>query len=143
VRNGTFYIYLTQLDATATNWLIISYPDDKKDELALLATGEGQLDELTTHLKPEMAAFAYLRVNIANDQYSQRTKFVLIQWCGENVRVMRKAKLSIHNSEIKNVLHAYAIEVAADDTNELKQDQILLLLRKAGGANYDRQSSQY
>lgn len=32
---------------------------------------------------------------IANDELSKRTKFAFISWCGANVGVMRKAKLSV------------------------------------------------
>jgi hypothetical protein len=31
----------------------------------------------------------------SNDELSLRTKFVLICWCGEDVGVMRKAKMSV------------------------------------------------
>ena len=37
----------------------------------------------------------------------------------------------------------FAVQVAADNVGELNYDQIILLLKKAMGANYDRQSSGY
>lgn len=35
------------------------------------------------------------RVKVANDELSQRVKFVLVPWCGPQVKVMRRAKLSV------------------------------------------------
>lgn len=76
-------------------------------------------------------------------RYSQRIKFVLVPWCGEKVGIMRKAKLSIQISDVKNVLRNFHIEVPASQTSELTESEIMTRLRRAGGANYDRQSSNY
>lgn len=76
-------------------------------------------------------------------RYSQRVKFVLVPWCGDEVGIMRKAKLSIQISEVKNILRNYHIEFPASHTQDLKEDEVMNKLRRAGGANYDRQSSNY
>lgn len=64
-------------------------------------------------------------------------------WCGDKVGVMRKAKLSIQIAEVKSVLRNYHIEVPASSVQDLSENEILTRLRRAGGANYDRQSSNY
>jgi hypothetical protein len=79
---------------------------------------------------------------------------------------MRKAKLSVHISEVKDVIKVFAIEIPASDADDLEEADILLRLRRAGGmsfsshhttspfhstyphtditgANYDRQDSNY
>lgn len=56
---------------------------------------------------------------------------------------MRKAKLSIQIADVKNVLRNYHIEVPASHVNDLDEKDIMTRLRRAGGANYDRQSSNY
>lgn len=76
-------------------------------------------------------------------RYSQRVKFVLVPWCGESVGVMRKAKLSIQIADVKNVLRNFHIEVPASSTQDLDEKDIMTSLKRAGGANYDRQSSNY
>lgn len=76
-------------------------------------------------------------------RYSQRVKFVLVPWCGEAVGVMKRARLSIQISEVKNVVRSYHIEVPASHVHDLDEADILTRLRKAGGANYDRQTSAY
>lgn len=82
----------------------MNYIDDKTDTLKLAGSGSGGLAELTKALSQKEASFGYLRVTIGNDELSRRAKFVLISWCGNQVKVMRKAKLSVHNSEVKEVI---------------------------------------
>lgn len=76
-------------------------------------------------------------------RYSQRVKFVLVPWCGESVGVMRKAKLGVQIADVKNILRNFHIEVPASTTHDLEENDIMTRLRRAGGANYDRQLSTY
>ncbi|GAA5943297.1 coactosin family protein [Sporobolomyces koalae] len=125
-------------DKTETKWLLIDYVSPSKDTLELTATGSGGLEELKGHLKPENASFAYVRIKYANDTESTREKFILVTWIGSSVKVMRKAKLSVHSADVKRVLSQYSIEVPAGSIEDLNEEQIVTRLRKAGGASYDR-----
>ncbi|TPX40887.1 hypothetical protein SeMB42_g05830 [Synchytrium endobioticum] len=130
-------------DKTDTNWLCMQYQDEKSDALVLAGTGSGGLAEFSAQLKDDQAAFGYLRMVVGNDALSQRAKFLLVSWCGAKVRVMRKAKLSVHIADVKTVLKSYSVEVAASSLDELKDKDLQLMLKKAMGANYDRQTSAY
>ncbi|KAI9500778.1 hypothetical protein GGI25_006291 [Coemansia spiralis] len=131
-------------DKSETTWILLEYDESSKSDVLQVATkGSGNIEELKTHLKEDAAAFGYIRVPMANDELSQRTKFVLISWCGPKAKVMRRAKLGVQKSELKKVLCSFSIEVPADDVADLNAKEILLLLKKAGGANYDRQNSDY
>lgn len=105
--------------------------------------GSGGLEELKSNLGSDKAAYAYLRMTVGNDEYSKRAKFVFISWCGPDVKVMRRAKLSVHGTTVKTVIKNFAVEMAASSIKDLKEEDITLLLKKAMGANYDRQSSNY
>ncbi|KAG8775286.1 hypothetical protein FRB91_011450 [Serendipita sp. 411] len=124
-------------DRAEINWLLIDYEGPRSDKLKLTATGNGGLEELKEHLSDDNASFAYVRVAYSNDRESQREKFVLVVWIGENVKVMRKAKISVHSADVKTVLRTFSIEVAAKDKDDLKEEPIVVRLRKAGGASYD------
>ncbi|KAI8903388.1 hypothetical protein EDD86DRAFT_215255 [Gorgonomyces haynaldii] len=130
-------------DKTDTNWLLLEYQDEKTDVLKLTGTGTGGLAEFKNALKPDRAAFGYVRMVVGNDELSKRAKFVLVSWCGPQVKVMRKAKLSVHIADVKKVVSSFAIEVQAVSLDDLKENDVQLLLKKAMGANYDRQASQY
>ncbi len=82
-------------------------------------------------------------MTVGNDELSKRSKFVLITWCGPQVKVMRKAKLSVHISSVKAVVKNFAVELAATTKSEVNEKDLTLLLKKAMGANYDRQASAY
>lgn len=131
---------------------------DKSDKLVLSETGTGDLAEFASKLDPTKASFGFVRVTYSNDDHSQRVKFAFVTWIGEQVKVMRRAKVSVHSSDVKNVIRSYSIEVSAENTDDLKevshryaglrgseaakltrsQDDIVQRMRKAGGANYDR-----
>ncbi|ORY25712.1 hypothetical protein BCR39DRAFT_543048 [Naematelia encephala] len=129
---------LIRKDDNDTNWLLLDYESDKSNTLHLTATGSGGLAEFTAALQPSRASFGYVRVKYANDEHSFREKFCLVIWIGEEVKVMRRARVSIHTADVKNVLRAYSIEVSASSLADLKEADIVQRMRKAGGANYDR-----
>jgi len=124
-------------DKSATNWMLVSYEGDKGDKLVLTSTGEGGLKELAEAFDDAQAQFAYTRVNYSSDPQSVRNKFVFITWIGPSTRVMRKAKVSVHAADVKQVLRQYAVEVAARERGDLEEEPIVVRLRKAGGASYD------
>ncbi|KAG8693569.1 hypothetical protein FRC09_010419 [Ceratobasidium sp. 395] len=125
-----------------TNWLVIKYESERSDKLKLVATGTGGLTELregeaSSHLGDGEVAYAYVRVAYANDKESKREKFILVTWIGEEVKGLRKAKVSVHSADVKKVLNSYSIDVSAHKADDLKEEPIVIRLRKAGGASYD------
>ncbi|CEP15766.1 hypothetical protein [Parasitella parasitica] len=130
-------------DKSETNWAFFDFADGKPDRLQVAGFGNGGLSEFVEKLKDNVAGWGYLRMNLSNDEYSQRVKFVLVPWCGDQVGVMRKAKLSVQLTEVKKVITSFHVEMPASSTKDLTEDDIMNKLRRAGGANYDRQSSNY
>ncbi|KAH9855338.1 actin depolymerizing protein [Lenzites betulinus] len=124
-------------DKTDTNWLLLDYESDRSDKLQLTSTGSGGLAELRDHLEDGRASYAYVRVQYSNDKESTREKFILVVWIGPNCKVMRKAKISVHSADVKSVLRVYSVEVPAREKDDLKEEPIVVKLRKAGGASYD------
>jgi len=119
------------------NWVLVDYEGDRSDKLVVTATGTGGLTELQEQLDPDKASYAYARVTYSNDKESQREKFILITWIGSGCKIMRKAKISVHAADVKSVFRAYSIDVAAKEKDDLKEEPIVVRLRKAGGASYD------
>ncbi|KIJ99910.1 hypothetical protein K443DRAFT_622580 [Laccaria amethystina LaAM-08-1] len=119
------------------NWLLLDYETDRSDKLQVSKTGKRGLIELREALDESKASFAYARVTYSNDKESTREKFILVVWIGSNCKVMRKAKISVHAADVKNVLRVYSIEVAAREKDDLNEDPIVTRLRMAGGASYD------
>ena len=125
----------------------ISLKSDRSDKLQLTATGSGGLEELRERLDESKASFAYVRVQYANDKESKREKFVFVVWIGPGCKVMRRAKvgaaflrcisvhscvsqISVHAADVKQVLRVYSLEVPAREKDDLKEEPIVVRLRK-------------
>ncbi|PIL23508.1 hypothetical protein GSI_14820 [Ganoderma sinense ZZ0214-1] len=124
-------------DKSETNWLLLDYESDRSDKLQLTSTGSGGLAELRDQLDDSKASYGYVRIQYSNDKESVREKFILVIWIGPNCKVMRKAKISVHTADVKSVLRVYSVEVPAREKDDLKEEPIVIKLRKAGGASYD------
>ncbi|KAG6897248.1 hypothetical protein C0992_003138 [Termitomyces sp. T32_za158] len=120
-------------DKSDTNWLLLDYISDRSDKLQVTQTGTGGLAELREVLDDTKASYAYARVTYSNDKESTREKFILVVTillpC-PNCKIMRKAKISVQAADVKKVLRVYSIEVAAEVKDDLKEDPIVVKLRK-------------
>ncbi|CAD0115206.1 unnamed protein product, partial [Aureobasidium uvarum] len=125
-------------DKSATTWMVLKYISGTSDALKLDSTGEGDIAEMVEHLGDDEAAYAFVRMQVGNDELSTRIKFVFVSWC-----VMRRAKMTTQIGQVKQVLRSYAIEIQTDSKTDLKESEVTMKLRKAMGANYDRQASGY
>lgn len=70
-------------DKSETTWLILKYESAMKDNLRLDKTGTGDIAAMCEFLGPDEAAYAYIRMKLGNDEYSERVKFAFIVWQGE------------------------------------------------------------
>ncbi|CAD6576844.1 MAG: hypothetical protein CYPHOPRED_006103 [Cyphobasidiales sp. Tagirdzhanova-0007] len=124
-------------DKSETSWLLLQYCEGKKDKLELAKKGTGNaIAEIKPLLKDDQAMYGYARIDYANDKESQRQKFILIIYIGTQVKVMRRAKISVQKGDVVRVLKAFSIEVPIDSADHLNEVDIVKKLRAAGGANY-------
>jgi len=70
-------------DKSETTWLVLKYASATSDSLKLDKTGSGDIAEMCDTLGDDEAAYAYVRMKLGNDEYSERTKFVFVVWAGE------------------------------------------------------------
>jgi hypothetical protein len=70
-------------DKSETTWLVLKYASASSDNLTLAKTGTGDIAEMTEVLGDDEAAYAYVRMKLGNDEYSERTKFVFVVWQGK------------------------------------------------------------
>ncbi|KAF2798867.1 actin depolymerizing protein [Melanomma pulvis-pyrius CBS 109.77] len=130
-------------DKSETTWLVLKYVSATSDSLKLDKTGTGDIAEMAEALGEDEAAYAYIRMKLGNDEYSERTKFAFVVWQGPGTKIMRKAKMSFQSGQVKQVIRTYAVEIQTSDKKELDAELVTMKLRKAMGANYDRQGSGY
>jgi hypothetical protein len=81
-------------DKTDTDWVLCGYTEDGK-ALQKRGAGSGGLAEMAESFVDNEPMYGYLRVT-AGDEESIRQKFVLVTWCGPEVKALKKAKMSVH-----------------------------------------------
>ncbi len=79
----------------------LTLQSDKSNVLTLTSTGTGDLADLASNLQPQRASFAYAKVKYNNDEHSFREKFILVIWIGDEVKVMRRAKVCLSGREME------------------------------------------
>lgn len=50
----------------------------------------------------------------------------------------RTPQVSVHAADVKRIFSSFSIQVNASTLADLKEDEIVVRLRKAGGASYDK-----
>ncbi|KAJ3428443.1 coactosin [Anaeramoeba flamelloides] len=121
-------------DNTETNWMACGYVG-KTNDLEMIGSGSGGIDEMKSLFDPTLVIYGYLRV-IAGDEESKRPKFVFVVWVGENCGVMRRARVSVHKSDVKKVIKQFAVEWPGTELSEFEYEDIMKQVRKVGGADY-------
>lgn len=117
---------------TDTEWAIFTYDDNGTIKLGQKGAGYENFENL---FKDDERAYGYVRFTMG-DELSKRTKFVFINWCGKDVKPIRRAKMPIDKDRVKETIKNFAVEVTADDRKDLEEETIRTLLQNAGGANY-------
>jgi len=119
-------------DKTATNWVLLSYQGENTNDLALLAKGDGGVHELIRHLNDKIVAYGLVRV-IEKFDNSDTVKFVYVNWVGEGIHRMLRARLGTHSGAIKEIIAPYHVNVDATTLSEISEDIITHTVSKASG----------
>eukprot|EP00003_Mantamonas_plastica_P025982 TRINITY_DN518_c1_g2_i1.p1 TRINITY_DN518_c1_g2~~TRINITY_DN518_c1_g2_i1.p1 ORF type:complete len:268 (+),score=108.81 TRINITY_DN518_c1_g2_i1:614-1417(+) len=125
-------------DSSETDWCTFGY--EAKNTIVFEEKGTGGHEELMTKFPEDKVIYALLRL-VDGDRESRRIKFVFITWVGEYVGGMAKGRVSIHKDGVAGTMGQFHVEVRADDLDDLAEDKLRKLLKKAGGADYDTGSN--
>uniref|UniRef100_A0A8H7K400 ADF-H domain-containing protein n=1 Tax=Bionectria ochroleuca TaxID=29856 RepID=A0A8H7K400_BIOOC len=117
-------------------WFLLSSAGDRSSRLVLFAEGKNGLDELKDKLVDNQVLYGYQRIEYNNDTESKRVKFVVIVWIGPEVKVMRRARVSVEKGGVIEKLGPHAT-VDASDRGDIVRDDLVKQLRKNGGADYN------
>jgi hypothetical protein len=119
-------------DANPTSWVVFGYDGNK---IVVQATGSGGFGEFQAVFKDDQCQFGFVRVN-TGDNESKRAKFVFVSWVGVSVSPLKRAKVSVHKANVKEIVRDYACEIHAENPDELSEQIVMEKVIKSGGANY-------
>jgi len=109
-------------DKTDTNWAVFGYADDinggNVNTITSGGKGSGGYAELTQNLVTGRRLYAFLRY-VSGDELSARAKFVFISWVPQGVPIRKRASVSTHKAFVKDVVKDFAIELHAEDLNDI------------------------
>jgi len=127
-------------DRDPTTWALFSYSPESpasgsaptSSTLYLNATGTGSITEITQHLDETSIGYALYRTT---DQFDMTTnvKFVYIQWIGDKVKVVRKARIATHKGALRDFFGQYHVDVDVSNATELSDDIIREKVQFAAG----------
>jgi len=110
-------------DASATNWVLFGYEDAKAQKIVSLGKGSGGITELASHLQDDIVAYGLVRKTDQIDD-STTVKFAFINFLGDNVPRMQRARVSVQQGAIKDFLGQFHVDINAS-TKEEVTDAIL------------------
>jgi len=119
-------------DASGTNWVLASYDAPNSNNVVLLGSGAGGSAELLGHLKDDIVAYGLVRQSEKFDD-STRAMFAFINWTGENIHRMLRAKLGTHSGAIKEIFSPYHVSINAEKDNEISEAIITTTIRETIG----------
>jgi len=118
-------------DQSETEWAVMKI---EGDAIKLTSSGTG-FDKFKASFGAGDRGFGFYRVN-TGDELSKRAKFVLLTWVGPGVSFVKRGKMSVDKTLIKEVVLNYSVEIQLDNDNDFEFDYFKQEVDKAGGAKY-------
>jgi len=119
-------------DATSTNWVLLTYDGPNSNTITLAGSGSGGSEELISLLREDNVGYGLIRQTETYDD-SQRVMFAYINWVGENIHRMLKARLGTHSGAVKGILTPYHADIDATNHSEISADIITTTIRRTMG----------
>ncbi|GAB0094014.1 Drebrin-like protein [Sergentomyia squamirostris] len=117
-------------DKTDTDWALFGY-EGQTNDLKVVGTGNGGLDELNEDLNSGKIMYAFVRVQ---DAKTSLPKNILINWQGEGAPVLRKGTCANHTRDVANLLKGAHLTINARLEDDVDQERILQKLSLVGSA---------
>jgi len=119
-------------DTSSTDWCLFGYEGGKGNTIVSLGKGSGGLEELLQNTKNDIVCYGLLRKTLQIDE-SLTVKFAFIQWIGENIDRMHKARLGTHKGAINELFAPYHVDLLCNNVSEVNDDLIMQKIKDASG----------
>lgn len=117
------------------NWFVLNYSGPTK--LQVLSSGNGGLKELAEQFQPDQVMFGFLKVGAEDRKAvtSSRQKLALITWTGENVGIMKKAKVGPQRQDLINEIQGIQFFMQASEPTDVDMMHMASEILRSGGAH--------
>ncbi|PRP81054.1 hypothetical protein PROFUN_11132 [Planoprotostelium fungivorum] len=130
IRNA---IKEVRADDNPTDWALVGYEGDKGSTLVLNGKGSGGLEELRSHLRENAVGYGLLRTTDKIDN-SVTVKFVFINWVGEKIDRMHRARLGTHKGQVHDLFAPFHVDINAAVESEVTADIVREKVQDASGS---------
>jgi len=115
----------TVRSTSTTNWALFGYVDNNQyDTVHLMGTGTGGAAELGNQLNDSIAAYGLVRVEDNIDGRVNTQRYVYINWIGDDVPGMKKAKIGTNKGSVTELVGHYNMEITASTKAEISPEVI-------------------
>lgn len=119
-------------DKSSTNWALFGY-EGQTNNLKVVGTGDGGLDEMIGWLNSNHIMYAFCRVI---DTKTSLPKCLLINWQGEGAPIVRKGTCANHIRAVEKLLKGAHITITARSEDDVEVDVIMEKLARATASAY-------
>lgn len=120
-------------DSHKSIWCAIGYRDNNvKNPLIVLGTGE-DVEEFKPLCEDDVIVYVLIRVTDIVDDIPT-VKFAYVQWVGENVKPMSRAKISTHKGTIEQAFYPFHVNIYATVSSEINTRVIMDKVQSASGS---------
>lgn len=116
----------------ANNWAVLEFREGTST-VGVAGQGTDGIQGLTSTLTPNSVSFGLLRVEDIIDEHTT-IKFVLINWVGDQVPGVRKAKLTTSKGRVVDFIGQHHNSINTSDLADLTLDEIMSKVRDASGS---------
>ncbi|KAH3762080.1 actin binding protein [Pelomyxa schiedti] len=120
-------------DSDPTTWALVSFVKGKNNTIQLLGTGTSDTAELVSQLADDAVVYGLLRRTLRVDE-SDTVKFVFIDWCGNNIGRMLRARLPVFSGEIKALFSPYHVDLHPTEHHEITEEIVMTAIATAAGS---------
>jgi len=116
--------------AEGDNFLVFGYAD--KTSLNVVAEGKGSLAECQPHLPNNECRYILMKKDVKVEM-AKTVKFALVDWTPDAIPPLKRALLSTHKGQLKELLGSVHVSMPASDTKDLDEAALMSKINASAG----------
>lgn len=128
------------------NWLLLGFedatapgsPKGATRRVVIVGKGDGGMPHLVQRLDSKQVMFGGFRVRAIDERggvVSDRAKFVFVQWVGEHLSAVTKAKVAMQRADFDKIFVGAHLTVQVSDVSDLTEEAMTQRLHANTGAH--------